>query len=264
MLLTFLAFLSVLGVTPSRPNRRDPGGVSISVPAAASERAPTTVSSMSHISHGDPPRGDKRTIATAHGRGVGAGSPPCRSAGCPVTALPELAPPSPLCDTCALPERFPTLRAPAALRDSPNSPTVTYHPRSPLTRHTGLSHRASPIPSLRAAIPRGPDPTRTPGVPTEGMSPTGIFIFSRRCSLPLGCIYFFVDRRGSQSPGLSETITSHSRYLLPHKLGGNESKGTHRLGAPGQISEHGPGSSRAGAHLRDRSSSLGDGCSRSG
>jgi hypothetical protein len=42
-----------------------------------------------------------------------------------------------------------------------------------------------------------------------------------------------------------------------------ESKGTASLRAPGMISEHGPGSSRTGAHLRDRPSSLGDGCSLS-
>ena len=211
--------------------------MSISVPAAASELTPVTVSSMSHISHGGPRWVDKRTIATARGRGVGAGSPPCRSARCPVTAVAQGAPPSPLCDTAARSERFPTLRALAALRDSPNSPTVTYHPRSPLTRDT---HRTAPLPSLRAAIPPCPDPTRSPPIPTEGGDPTVIFIFSRRCSFPLNCIYFFVDRRGSPSPGLSETITSHSEPRFPSYQRA-ESKGTDRLGAPGQIWEHGPG-----------------------
>ena len=168
---------------------------------------------MSHISHGEPQQVDKRTIATARGRGVVGWSPPRTIPQGPVGTISPGAPPSPLCDTRALTEEFPTPRALAALRDSP---TVMY---SPLTRDTGspsatdtLPLRASPlgvIPSPRAGGPPGLS------APTEGVDPIETFIFSRRCSFPLKCIYFFVDRRGSQSPGPSETITSHSRYLLP-------------------------------------------------
>ena len=98
---------------------------------------------------------DKRTRATARGRGVISAAPPCTIPQGPVAAPTLLAPPSPLCDTRALTEEFPTPRALAALRDSP---TVMY---SPLTRDTRAHHCHTAelssyppmLPSLRSELP---------------------------------------------------------------------------------------------------------------
>lgn len=182
---------------------------------------------MSHISRRDPLQVDKRTIATGRGRGVDGSPPPRTFPQGPVRTIPPGSPPSPLCDTRALAEEFPTPRARAALCDSPRRPAVMYSPLTrdtPLIRDTPLSHRGAVPP--HAFIPPLHDPAPTEGDPTE------TFIFSRRCSFPLGRIYFFVDRRGSPSPGLSETITSHSEPRFPSYQRA-ESKGTDPLGAPG-------------------------------
>ena len=110
---------------------------------------------MSHISHGDPQQVDKRTRATARGRGVISTAPPRTIPQGPVGTISPGAPPSPLCDTRALTEEFPTPRALAALRDSP---TVMY---SPLTRDTRAHHCHTAelssyppmLPSLRSELP---------------------------------------------------------------------------------------------------------------
>ena len=113
---------------------------------------------MSHISCGGPQQVDKRTIATGRGRGVVGTPPPCTLPQGPVGTISPGAPPSPLCDTRALTEEFPTPRALAALRDSP---TVMYSPLTRDTRahhcHTGrdaeLSSYPPMLPSLRSELP---------------------------------------------------------------------------------------------------------------
>ena len=107
----------------------------------------------------------------------------------------------------------------------------------------------APSPSARSPHPALPLPG---SIPLPGSPPLlDDFSFSRRCTSSSPAIYFIVDRRGSPSPGPSEGSTSHSEPRLPFYDNGpslrepppSESKGS---------SEPGPGSSRTGAHLRDR------------
>jgi len=129
----------------------------------------------------------------------------------------------------------------------PAAPPALRAPRRCITCILGI-----PPPSGRCTLPH---PRALP-IP-ESPPLLDDFSFSRRCTLSPSAIYFIVDRRGSPPPGPSEGSTSHSEPRLPFYDNGpslrepppSESKGS---------SEPGPGSSRTGAHLRDRPSSLGD------
>ena len=77
------------------------------------------------------------------------------------------------------------------------------------------------------------------------------FSFSRRCTSSPSAIYFIVDRRGSPPPGPSEGSTSHSEPRLPFYDNGPSLREPLVSECQGS-SEPGPGSSRTGAHLRDR------------
>jgi len=110
----------------------------------------------------------------------------------------------------------------------------------------------TPPPSARSRHPAPWVPPPSHSIPLPGSPPLlDDFSFSRRCTSSSSAIYFIVDRRGSPPSGPSEGSTSHSEPRLPFYDNGpslrepppSESKGS---------SEPGPGSSRTGAHLRDR------------
>jgi hypothetical protein len=121
--------------------------------------------------------------------------------------------------------------------DSPRSERSHGFVRAAFVTDTIPCTPAVTIPSPRApptATPYPGDPLpAAPWAPTPAWAlPLEIICFPRRCFFPLGCIYFFVDRRGSPSLPVSESVTSHSepRHPLRHRA---ESKGTDPLGAQG-------------------------------
>ena len=165
-----------------------------------------SVSSMSHIwalplvrrgqadHRGRPWRGAPGPrAATQNHAGPGDPARPLGSTKSPCVLREDLPPP---CRSmgCIMIPRAPRLPAPGA-PPAPPLGVIPVSPGSALSRSPG------------APIPAGP-PERAP-------HPIERFFPSRRCTSALGAIYFFVDRRGSPSPGPSEGDTSHSEPRFP-------------------------------------------------